>query len=609
MVVKIYIFIFLLVHFGPIESNRAISDRNSGEKPVSDNEQLFFNERNMADVTKPYRLSAEVSESAQQLVGAVVINEIMADPTPVAGLPDREYLELYNPGTTVVNLKGWTLALGSKLKIFPDVTVLSGGYLLITAPGGAKDLQQYGKVVEISGFLVNNDGLTISLYDTDKRLADQVVYTPALHKKGYENGGYSLERIDPDRLCGQRFNWATTLSPKGGTPGSENTVRAANPDRDPPKILSTTFAGHSKLVVQLSESFLIPVNPVDLLKNITAGVVIDSVRTDQNVFLINVYFRPSTIRNGENYSVVLYGLTDECGNTMPDKTLKFSYYIPVKSDLLISEVLFNPYPDGSDFVEIYNNSGHEVDLSGLYLATRDNAKALKQISQLSVCQQYMPVGSYLAVTKSRKGVLDFYWSKCEECILQTEKFPTLTDLSGYVGLLNENQEVIDEMEYTDGMHHPFISKTEGISLERISFSEPASRKENWHSAGKSAGFATPGYQNSACAKADLAGKLISINPEIFSPNGDGINDQLNIYINTGEPGWILNITILNYAGRAVRKLANNYLAGSSDQVAWDGLGSDYQIVQPGIYILDILLFEKTGKHLRVRYACVLTDHL
>jgi len=234
---------------------------------------------------------------------------------------------------------------------------------------------------------------------------------------------------------------------------------------------------------------------------------------------------------------------------------------------------------------------------------------LKQISQISGNQLYLPVSAYLAATKSREGVLRFYRTKCEYCILQTEKFPTLADLSGCVVLLNKNLDVIDEMEYNDGMHHPFITQTEGISLERISFAVPASRKENWHSAAKSAGFATPGYQNSVEARADSSGKMVLIDSEIFSPNGDGINDQLNICINTREPGWILNITILNCAGRVVRNLANNFMTGSTDQLSWDGLGDDSQKVQPGIYILNISLFERTRKNQMKRFACVLTDHL
>ena len=187
-----------------------------------------------------------VTDVINQPSGVLIINEIMADPTPVADLPDREYIEIYNPGTTAINLKGWVLGLGSKQKIFPDSNLPAEGYLLVTGTGGAKDLQQYGKVVEISGFAITNSGLSITLYDSQKRLSDQIDYLPSMHRKGFEDGGFSLERIDPGRLCGQDNNWSTTLSTKGGTPGSENSVRAANPDHMPPRffqIPSLTIAG------------------------------------------------------------------------------------------------------------------------------------------------------------------------------------------------------------------------------------------------------------------------------------------------------------------------------------------------------------------------------
>jgi hypothetical protein len=609
MALKNYIFIFLLVYFGSIESNKGCFDVNATMLATHIVDRTLFKAKWIAEDFAHDKINPVTSQFIQPADGEVVINEIMADPSPVVGLPDREYLELYNARSTPVNMKGWSLGLGSKLKIFPDVTIASEGYLLVCGTNGSKDLQQFGNVVEISGFVLNNDGLTIALYDPDKRLTDQLDYVPSLHKKGFENGGFSLERIDPGRLCGQRYNWSTTLSASGGTPGSENAVKASNPDNIPPKILAATFSNDARLEVLLSESFSISGFPADFLKNIPAGVVIDSVRTDQNACLLQIYFRPSTILNGVNYSMLLHGLADECGNVLSDKVLKFGYYLPVKEDLLINEVLFNPYPEGSDFVEVYNNSGHEVDLSALFLATRDATKGLRQVSQISVNQQYIPIGSYLALTRSREGILRFYNAECGECILQMEKFPTLTDLSGCVVLLDKNQEVIDEMDYTDGMHHPFITETEGISLERISFSEPASRKENWHSAAKSAGYATPGYQNSVAEASDSTKDIVTVDPEIFSPNGDGINDQLNIGIHTGEPGWILNITILNCAGRVVRKLANNFMSGSSDHIVWDGLDGDFQKVQPGVYILNISLFAQSGKSQTMRFACVVTDRL
>lgn len=612
MALKIFIFIFLFLSFVSIESNKGYSKQNSAVAELQ-MVQIFESEilkisclQDLAYSSMNYFVRQEPIQPSEN---EIVINEIMADPTPVAGLPDREYIELFNTQTTSVSIKGWILDLGGKQKVFPDITVGPGNYLIITAPGGAKDLQSFGNVLEISGFMINNSGLTIALYDNQKRLADRLDYDPSLHKKGFEDGGYSLERIDPERKCGQKYNWATTMSAKGGSPGSENTVRASNPDQLPPQIIKTTFVNNCRLDVQLSESFVFPVLPYGILKNITAGVVVDSIKPDQKACLVSIYFRPQTIKNGENYSLILHGIADECGNLMKDQEIKFGYYLPVKEDLLINEVLFNPFPEGTDFVEIYNNSGHEVDLSRLFLATRDEAKVLAQICQLSVNQKYLAAGSYLAVTKSREGILQFYRTKCEVCLLQMERFPSLSDQSGCVVLLDQQLEVIDEMTYTDGMHHPLITEKEGISLERISFDLQASRKENWHSASSSTGFATPGYKNSVVNVADSTNKMIAIDQIIFSPNGDGINDRLIIYINTGQPGWLLNITILNCVGREIRRLANNLTTGTSDELFWDGLDGDFQKVQPGIYVLKISLFERSGKQKSMKLACVVTDRL
>jgi len=281
----------------------------------------------------------------------------------------------------------------------------------------------------------------------------------------------------------------------------------------------------------------------------------------------------------------------------------------IKSEIFISEVLFNPFPEGCDFVEIYNNSGHAVDISGLYLATRDASKGLKQIVQLSVSQQYLTPGSYLAVTNSPEGIRRFYRTRCEECLLKTSKFPSYTNLAGCVVLLNKDLEVLDEMSYDEGMHDPLIAEVEGISLERISFAVDASRKDNWHSAAKSAGFATPGFQNSVVEVAGPTDEMISVDPVVFTPNGDGVNDQLNISVKTDDLGWILNITILNCAGRVIRNLANNVTTGRSDQVVWDGLDGEFQKVQPGTYILNISLFNRDGRHRKERRVCVVSDRL
>jgi hypothetical protein len=527
----------------------------------------------------------------------------------VAGLPEREYLELFNGGSLPVNMKNWILELGSKQKTFPDLTVLPGGFLLVVAPGGAKELEFYGKTLEISGFGVTNSGMVLTLYDSGKKLVDQVAYLPGMHTKGFGEGGFSLERIDPGRMCGQAANWATTLSSRGGTPGAVNTIFASNPDHLPPQVVSTNYKIDFPLEVQFNERVTIPAAVNGLLKEIPDGIEVDSVKLEQGNQLLKIWFQPLSVISGVNYSMILHGVADECGNGMADYLLKYGYYLPERSDLLISEVLFNPYPEGFDFVEIYNNCAHKVDLSDLFLATRDELMGLKQITPIALNQDFLDAGAYLAVTRSREGVVRFYPLSWQYALLEAEKFPSLSDQSGTVVLLGKHQEVLDEMSYNDHMHDPLISEKEGISLERVSFDLPASRKENWHSAAKSAGFATPGYKNSSGAVLDSTRQMVKIDPVIFSPNGDQINDLLNISLVLGEPGWILNITILNCAGRVVRNLANNLTTGSSDVLVWDGLGDDCQVVELGIYLLNFSFFHPSGKCHKRRLTCVVTDHL
>ncbi|MCK7530142.1 MAG: lamin tail domain-containing protein [Marinilabiliales bacterium] len=44
----------------------------------------------------------------------------MADPHPVVALPDAEYIEIFNRGTSSVSLAGYRLLFGDNLKILPS---------------------------------------------------------------------------------------------------------------------------------------------------------------------------------------------------------------------------------------------------------------------------------------------------------------------------------------------------------------------------------------------------------------------------------------------------------------------------------------------------------
>lgn len=122
--------------------------------------------------------------------------------------------------------------------------------------------------------------------------------------------------------------------------------------------------------------------------------------------------------------------------------------------------------------------------------------------------------------------------------------PALNNSSGVVVLLNDSMQVIDEMHYTEKMHHPLLIEEEGISLERISFEESALNPSNWTSGKDGHQLASPGFENAMSANSLVKNTRLQLKPEAFSPNEDGYNDLLQINYQLDKVGYLANLRIL-----------------------------------------------------------------
>ena len=93
---------------------------------------------------------------------------------------------------------------------------------------------------------------------------------------------------------------------------------------------------------------------------------------------------------------------------------------------------------------------------------------------------------------------------------------------------------------------------------------------------------------------------------VFTPNGDGINDQ-------GEISFVLlralipvpvKLTIHDLSGRTVRRLHDQELINGRQRVSWDGLDEGGRRTPPGLYVLKLAVDTDTGFQYETRIVGV-----
>lgn len=554
----------------------------------------------------------------QPEVGDIIINELMPDPNPVIGippnaLPEREYVELYNRTTIPIELKGWALTVGSSVEVLPTYTLPANGYVVFTKDEGVGEFPSGLPIVglDMSAVALTNSGNTVSLEAPSGLLVNSLSYTDDWYADpNKDGGGWSLELIDPDNRCGGRNNWRASEDPIGGTPGLPNSVLGSNPDTLAPAFARIAIPGDSSIVVYFTETVDDTILRDMATYRIQPALPLDSIHLLAPAFDRVELFFAEEIDPQSIYELSLTNLPFDCSNNqMLGDTLIFT--IPARpevGEILINEILFNPPAGGSDFVEIYNNSDKLFDLSKLRLANYDAALQtvvnLKEISEESFL---LEPGRYMAFTNDAGFLLDNYTVKIPANLLETaESLPGMSDGEGSIAVVTSDlTTMVDRFEYTDDLHLAVLDDDEGVSLERISFDKPTSDDDNWQSAAATAGYATPGHENSQYGRPQPSGE-ISLEPKVFSPNQDGYRDVLNIVYNFKNANNILSISIWSPEGYEVRKLQESVNVSQTGFFTWDGTNANGQLQNSGIYIVVLEYFNQNGDSEVMKETCVLS---
>jgi hypothetical protein len=397
----------------------------------------------------------------------------------------------------------------------------------------------------------------------------------------------------------------------GGTPGKKNSTDAVHIDVLPPQ-LKRAYTTDSVTIILVYDE------PVDSL----SGATIANYVADGNLTLVSavtlaplfnlVQLKTNTPMAAHTvYTITVTNVKDCKNNTIgPVNKAKLGLAVdPGAGDWIINEILFNPRPGGSDFVEFYNNSDKIFDASKLYIANRNSSGVISSIKALSTVPFFIFPGDYMVETENAANLALQYLVKNPGNVLPIPSPPSFPDDEGDVVALNFQGRVVDEVKYKDDWHFRLIDNAEGVSLERIDPAGSSGDPANWHSAASTAGYGTPTYKNSQYKLVTAVDASIEISPKVFSPDNDGRDDIATLQYAVTEPGYVANILIFDAAGRPVRNLVRNGTMGLTGYWNWDGLDDKGNRLPVGIYIFFTELFNLEGKISKFKNVVVLGGRL
>lgn len=530
-------------------------------------------------------------QTEQALKEDIVINELMADPDPPLGLANKEYVELFNRSGKYLDVSGFKICDQSSCKTLNERVLFPDSFILIyNVPA------------------LNNSGESIYLLNSDSQVIHAVSYDLNTYRNILKSsGGYSLEMIDPYRLCKGMDNWTASEHPSGGTPGKINSVRRNFPaDTIAPFIVSYEILPPDRILLNLSEEYdSLSLNHLIILSNgQPLGFDVLSVQSRLARLDIRLHKGQDVL---QPVQLEFSGFKDCEGNIRYGQKLSVNWLnMPRPKDLIINEVLFNPKTGGVDFIELYNRSDYFFNLNSVFMVDLDH-QTVKDMFALIDTYFIMPPKHYLLLT-SDTGIVcrDYTCGNFNALKIQMRKMPSMPDEGVSFCLVNTLLETLDSLVCSSDWHFSLIKDKNGVSLERLNSEWPTLQSSNWHSASYTKGYATPAYKNSQHQNTMEQSNYFSANSLTLSPDGNAIDDFILFKYQLPSANYLCTLKIFNQKGELIAEPYNNRSIGTDGQLIWDGTSLNGELCPEGHYLITIICNSPTDESIRSFYTAFLT---
>ncbi|WP_425390017.1 lamin tail domain-containing protein [Ekhidna sp.] len=454
------------------ETNNQLVHLTVGTLPSGETRTLTVNgvEDLSGNATSNETIDFEYIETELAAVNDVVINEFLADPIPSIGLPEGEFVELYNRSTKNINLKNWRLD-GSLIESF---VLKPEDYVVLVDDSNLIKFEAYENVISIASLSLSNDEDQIILEDSTGNIINVISYQESI-------SGISTELINPNDPCLSIASYSPSVNASGGTPGFQNAIFNETPDTQNPSIQSYSFEDDLTIIFsEVMDSLSLIAGTYEVSNDLNISSILVK---DQFPESVSISFE-SSLEQGVIYELAVSGVSDCWGNTIESSIITFGIgRPPAFNDLIITEIMFDPDPQvelpSSEYLEIYNSTNDILSTEGL--------KLNDATGQVEIPSRMLNPGAYYILTSTSTA------SAYEGNAIGVANFPTLSNNGEQLIISRENR-VIFTIDYDPDWHDQDKSSG-GYSLEMKDINYPCLEDTNWGSSQDNSG-GTPGMMNS-----------------------------------------------------------------------------------------------------------------
>lgn len=521
----------------------------------------------------------------------IVITEIMAKPNPAVGLPEVEWVEIYNKTDKTLTLEGCKISSSTKTGMLNDYILAPHDYAIICSYDAMTEMIEITNKICVAESMpaLNNEGSILTLKNKQNYTISFVEYTPDWYEESFKSeGGWSLERKDATNPISDATTWGASVNPRGGTPAEENSISCSLPDELLPRIIE--FGIIDEKTIQFRFNKPMQGEIIELQKKIT--ITGNSLKTASLIepnhrnLDISLY---ETLDSTNTIDITFSDFACISGWAMKDTTITISFPHQTQyMDLVFNELMTYVGDYQSKYIELYNNSNFYIDLSKLMLTNKDsegNINNIKLFCRTSTILQPQQIVILSTDTSKLNCMLGINYKS----LYINTTLPSMPAKEGRIVLTDRGGTVIDEVAYSNQWHNPQLTRLQNIALERIDPMAPTQDANNWQSASSIVNYNTAGWRNSQTIDNIISDTQENfwIEETTFSPNNDGNKDQLIINYQLPESDYTATIKAYTRNGNHVTNIADNTLLSPQGYIMWDGTSKQGNIIPAGLYVITI----------------------